>query len=213
MPRWIRFLVTATLLATGLLRPATTASAAASQDTYAPGDCYFDIWAIDAVSTPDGGGCWSVHPDGGVFSFGDARFYGSSGSVHLTAPVVGMASTQDGQGYWLVAADGGVFSFGDAHFYGSSGSVRLNGPVFAIAPTPDGRGYWLPAEDGGVFAFGDAPYLGAPTTLPNTFFEYFLPHGGSLRQPPPCFYPVFLTSGLGYAFVPVVCTSPSHGIS
>ena len=30
-----------------------------------------------------------VASDGGVFSFGDASFYGSMGSVHLNAPVVG----------------------------------------------------------------------------------------------------------------------------
>ena len=66
------------------------------------------------AATPDGGGYWLVASDGGVFSFGDARFHGSTGAIHLNRPVVGMASTADGGGYWLVASDGGVFSFGDA---------------------------------------------------------------------------------------------------
>ena len=70
--------------------------------------------------TPDGAGYWIAASDGGVFSFGDAHFYGSAGSIHLNAPIVGMTPTPDGAGYWLVAADGGVFSFGDAHFYGSA---------------------------------------------------------------------------------------------
>ena len=52
--------------------------------------------------------------DGGIFSFGDAPFYGSTGAIVLNKPVVGMASTADGGGYWLVASDGGIFSFGDA---------------------------------------------------------------------------------------------------
>ena len=31
------------------------------------------------VSTPDGGGYWLVAKDGGIFAFGDAGFYGSTG--------------------------------------------------------------------------------------------------------------------------------------
>jgi len=63
-----------------------------------------------------------VASDGGIFTFGDARFYGSTGALHLNAPIVDVASTPDGDGYWLVASDGGIFSFGDARFYGSTGA-------------------------------------------------------------------------------------------
>ena len=70
-----------------------------------------------------------VGADGGVFSFGDAGFYGSAGGMRLNSPVVGIVATPDGRGYWLVGADGGVFSFGDAGFYGSAGGMRLNAPV------------------------------------------------------------------------------------
>ena len=52
--------------------------------------------------------------DGGIFSFGGAPFYGSTGSIALNKPIVGMAATPDGGGYWLVASDGGIFSYGDA---------------------------------------------------------------------------------------------------
>ncbi|MGH9077660.1 MAG: hypothetical protein ACRDY0_09460, partial [Acidimicrobiales bacterium] len=83
-----------------------------------------------------------VAGDGGVFSFGDAHFWGSMGGRALTAPVVGVAATPDGGGYWLVGADGGVFSFGDAHFWGSMGGRALTAPVVGIAATPDGGGYW-----------------------------------------------------------------------
>jgi hypothetical protein len=69
--------------------------------------------------TPDGGGYWLVASDGGVFTFGDATFYGSAGNLHLVAPVVGMSATGDSGGYWLVGGDGGIFTFGDAAFYGS----------------------------------------------------------------------------------------------
>jgi Glycosyl hydrolases family 43 len=106
-------------------------------------------------------GYWQVASDGGVFTFGSAGFFGSTGSMRLNRPVVGMAVTPDHQGYWLVASDGGVFAFGDAGFYGSTGSIRLNKPIIGMIPTLDGRGYWLVASDGGVFAFGDAPFYGS----------------------------------------------------
>ena len=34
---------------------------------------------VGIAPTPDGGGYWLVASDGGVFSFGDAHFYGSMG--------------------------------------------------------------------------------------------------------------------------------------
>ncbi|MGO9027201.1 MAG: hypothetical protein ACLQOZ_01025, partial [Acidimicrobiales bacterium] len=99
--------------------------------------------------------------DGGIFAFGDAGFYGSTGSLSLNKPIVGMASTADGKGYWLVASDGGIFAFGDAGFYGSTGSLSLNKPIVGMAPTAGGSGYWLVASDGGIFAFGDAAFVGS----------------------------------------------------
>ena len=121
---------------------------------------------VDVAATPDGKGYWEVGADGGVFAFGDAGFYGSTGSLHLNRPIVGMATTRDGAGYWEVASDGGVFNFGDAGFYGSTGGDDLNQPIVGIQPTPDNGGYWLVAADGGVFAFGDADFYGSATGLP-----------------------------------------------
>jgi peptidoglycan hydrolase-like amidase len=111
------------------------------------------------------GGYWIDASDGGVFSFGNAQFFGSMGGKPLNQPMVGMVGTHDAQGYWTVAADGGVFSFGDAQFHGSTGSLRLNKPVVAMAVTPDGGGYWLVASDGGIFAFGDAGFYGSTGSL------------------------------------------------
>jgi hypothetical protein len=102
-----------------------------------------------------------VASDGGIFSFGGAPFYGSTGNIALNKPIVGMAATPDGGGYWMVASDGGIFAFGDAQFYGSTGNIHLNQPVVGMAPTPDGHGYWLVATDGGIFAFGDAAFYGS----------------------------------------------------
>jgi hypothetical protein len=87
-----------------------------------------------AVDVGPSSGYWLVAGDGGVFSFG-APFLGSTGSLHLVAPVVGMAATADGLGYYLVAGDGGVFAFSDAEFFGSMGGTHLNAPVVGIAST------------------------------------------------------------------------------
>jgi hypothetical protein len=106
-------------------------------------------------------GYWMVASDGGVFTFGQARFFGSTGAIHLVSPVIGMAATPRGDGYWLAAADGGVFSFGNAAFHGSAGGTPLRQPVVGVAGTPSGHGYWLVASDGGIFSFGDAAFRGS----------------------------------------------------
>ncbi len=117
------------------------------------------------AATSDGGGYYLVASDGGVFSYGDAVFYGSTGSIHLNQPMVGMAVVPGGGGYWLVASDGGIFSYGDATFYGSTGSIHLNQPVVGMAATPSGNGYWLVAADGGIFSYGDASFHGSTGSL------------------------------------------------
>jgi hypothetical protein len=116
---------------------------------------------VGMASTPDGNGYWLVASDGGIFNYGDATFYGSTGAIHLNKPIVGMAATPDGHGYWLVASDGGIFSYGDAQFYGSTGAIHLNKPIVGMAATTDGDGYWLIASDGGIFNYGDAAFYGS----------------------------------------------------
>ena len=98
--------------------------------------------------------------DGGVFTYGDAHFYGSTGGIHLQAPVVAIVPTADGGGYWLVAADGGVFTYGDAGYYGSASADSPSSAVVGLAPTADGLGYWLATAGGATYAFGDAKYAG-----------------------------------------------------
>ncbi len=106
-------------------------------------------------------GYWESAADGGIFSYGNAQFYGSMGGRPLNRPVVGMAATPTGGGYWEVASDGGLFAFGNAQFYGSMGGKPLDEPVVGMAPTPTGGGYWEVASDGGIFAFGNAQFYGS----------------------------------------------------
>jgi len=108
---------------------------------------YFTIEAVNSIgrsvasnqasATPmaSSSGYWEVASDGGIFTFGDAGFYGSMGGQPLNKPVVGIAATPDGKGYWEVASDGGIFTFGDAGFYGSMGGQPLNKPVVGLAAT------------------------------------------------------------------------------
>jgi hypothetical protein len=92
---------------------------------------------LHARATHGAGGAWLVAADGGVFTRGDAEFFGSTGNLRLNQPVVDLVPTPSGKGYWLIARDGGVFTFGDARFMGSMGAVRLNQPVVAGISGPD----------------------------------------------------------------------------
>ena len=123
---------------------------------------------VAIAPTPSGDGYWVAAADGGVFTFGDARFAGSTGALRLQRPIVDLAATRSGAGYWLVADDGGVFTFGDARFAGSAAALPLSAPVVGVAATPTGGGYWLAAADGGVFTYGDARFHGSAGSLPLT---------------------------------------------
>jgi hypothetical protein len=116
---------------------------------------------VGGAMTSDGKGMYLVGANGTVYRLlGDATFQGDVSSLHLNAPIIGMAIDPATEGYWLLAKDGGVFSF-DAHFYGSTGNLKLNQPVVGMTATADGGGYWFVAADGGVFSFGDAHYYGS----------------------------------------------------
>jgi hypothetical protein len=78
---------------------------------------------IGLNATPWATGLSLVAADGGVFTYGDARFYGSMGASRLSHPIVEVRSTESGRGYWLTTSDGGVFAFGDARFCGAAGAT------------------------------------------------------------------------------------------
>ena len=84
-----------------------------------------------------GDGYRFVSSDGGIFTFGDAKFLGSMGGKPLPHPIVGMARTRQGDGYWLVSwllgADGGIFDFGAAGFQGHTADKKLANPIVAMA--------------------------------------------------------------------------------
>jgi hypothetical protein len=120
-------------------------------------------------------GYWLAGSDGGIFNFGSAGFDGSTGSLRLQRPVVGMTRTPSNSGYWLVASDGGVFAFNapyvgslpglGLHPAGSGLPNSLNEPIVGMVPSANGQGYYMVGADGGVFAFnatfaGSCPGIG-----------------------------------------------------
>ena len=122
------------------------------------------IWALAPTKT--GKGYWLASTDGGVFTFGDAAFYGAANPFKPAAPVVGMAVSPTGRGYWLATADGSVYAFGDA------GSPRLGAaggdPIVGIATDPAlPHAYWLVSAGGTVTGFGGAPALGSVASVAN----------------------------------------------
>ena len=120
---------------------------------------------VKATGGSSKAGYWLAASDGGVFTFGDARLFGSAATVTLNRPIVAIAATPSGDGYWLAASDGGIFSYGDAGYFGSTGGITLTRPIVAMAATPSGNGYRLFASDGGVFNFGDATHEGSTGAL------------------------------------------------
>ncbi len=128
--------------------------------TQAKGNLVVATGPLQASKVPSMG-YWTVASDGGIFSYGNARFLGSMGGRHLNAPMVAMAATPDGKGYWTVASDGGIFSYGNAIFHGSMGGRHLNAPMVGIATGPGGCGYWTVAADGGIFSYGSSVFHGS----------------------------------------------------
>jgi hypothetical protein len=155
----------------GLSCPSITTCIGVGQLNTAPAFSFHPM-AVSAQQAQLAEGYWLVGSDGGIFTFGSAQFYGSTGNLKLQRPVVGITPTADRGGYWLVASDGGVFSFGDTQFYGSIPGIglnpagsglahSLNAPIVGMVPSVDDQGYFMVASDGGVFSFGDATFEGS----------------------------------------------------
>jgi hypothetical protein len=123
------------------------------------------------VPTADGQGYWLVASDGGVFSFGDATFYGSLGASPPASPVVDVAPAAGDAGYWMLEANGTVQGFGAAPSEppaaDSPSIASATSPMTSIVASADGQGYTLVDSGGQAFSFGDAPYFGdVASTIP-----------------------------------------------
>ena len=94
--------------------------------------------------TRSGKGYWLFASDGGVFTFGDAKFYGSAGSRHLTSPVVAMQRTPAGNGYWMLAPDGDVLRVRRRpQATATSAAAPTTAAPARLLVSPSGKGYWI----------------------------------------------------------------------
>ena len=72
---------TPTARATGWWRRTVASSPTATPATSArPGNLLLNKPIVGMAATPDGKGYWLVASDGGIFSFGDAVYHGSTGT-------------------------------------------------------------------------------------------------------------------------------------
>ncbi|HEX6348400.1 MAG TPA: hypothetical protein VF160_03300 [Candidatus Dormibacteraeota bacterium] len=97
---------------------------------------------------------------GGIYSFGDAAYYGNLIDHHYPGPAIGLASTPNGGGYAILNTGGGIYTFGNAQYLGNLIDHHYPGPAVAISETPSGRGYAILTSSGALYTFGDALYFG-----------------------------------------------------
>jgi Cysteine-rich secretory protein family len=121
---------------------------------------------VDVPSSAAAVGYYVLGNDGGIFSYGNAPFYGSIPGLHLAVHAALMSLTPDQAGYWILTTDGGVYTFGDAHYEGSANGTNLT--AVDLKPTNDGLGYWILGANGTVDAYGDAQPFGSATDISGT---------------------------------------------
>ena len=117
------------------------------------------------AATPDGKGYWLVASDGGIFAYGDAGFYGSTGGLHPQPADRGHGRHPRRQGLLAGRLRRRDLRLRRRRLLRLDRRATLNKPIVGMAATPDGRGYWLVASDGGIFAYGDAGFYGSAGNL------------------------------------------------
>ncbi|MCU1368137.1 MAG: Esterase, partial [Ilumatobacteraceae bacterium] len=91
--------------------------------------------------------------DGGIYPFGDARYWSSPKRAGVKARSVRIVSRPQSDGYWVLAGDGSITAFGAAP---KLGAPTGSGTPIDLAVTPTGAGYWVLTDTGRVLAVGDA---------------------------------------------------------
>ena len=118
--------------------------------------------------THDGKGYWLVASDGGIFSFGDANFYGSAGGSNLPDGAVGMVASPDGGGYLIATENGVVLPYGDAQAFGGLSLDPTATQISAVIGNNQGTGYWLLDPQAWSYSFSTAtaePMFPGSTTI------------------------------------------------
>ena len=111
---------------------------------------------VGMAATHDGKGYWLVAADGGIFTFGDANFYGSAGSSNLPDAAVGMVASPGGGGYLIATENGVVLPYGDAQAFGGLSLDPTATQISAIIGNNQGTGYWLLDPQAWQYSFATA---------------------------------------------------------
>ena len=120
---------------------------------------------VGMAVTPDGHGYWLVASDGGIFSYGDAAFYGSRGGQPLNKPIVGIAASASDSATGSSPPIAASSATAMPPSWAETGSMVLNKPIVGMMGTFDGAGYWLTASDGGIFSYGDTGFYGSAGSI------------------------------------------------
>jgi hypothetical protein len=121
------------------------------------------------AATPTASGYWLVASDGGIFTFGDAGFYGSTGASTSTSPSWAWPPPRR-QGLLAGGLRRRHLHLRRRHLLRLDGRHTAQPAHRRHGRHPDGQGYWLVASDGGIFTFGDAAGLNL-TTVPKVLIE------------------------------------------
>ena len=121
---------------------------------------------VGMAATPDGGGYWLVASDGGIFTYGDAGFFGSTGSHRTQQADRRHGGDRRRQRLLARGLRRRHLLLRRRAVLGLDGSIALNKPIVGHGSAhADGNGYWLVASDGGIFTYGDAPFLGSTGSI------------------------------------------------
>src|ERR1700735_3438929 len=89
------------LVASAVASGARAASISAGTAVQAPrADQNSDSAGQQQAATSGGQGYWMVASDGGIFTFGDAGYFGSARSLGPHAPILGRGAPPHGRGFW-----------------------------------------------------------------------------------------------------------------
>ena len=116
---------------------------------------------VGMAATPTAAGYWLVAADGGIFSYGDAGFYGSTGSLHAQRADRRHGGHPRRRGLLARGGRRRHLQLRRRRLLRLGRGLTLNAPIVGMAATPDGGGYWLVAADGGIFSYGDARFYGS----------------------------------------------------
>ena len=85
------------------------------------------------AATPDGKGYWLVASDGGIFNFGDAAFYGSTGGRRSTSPSSAWRPPPTARVTGWSPPTAASSTTATRSFQGSTGGTPLNKPIVGMA--------------------------------------------------------------------------------